>query len=109
MRWLNLVSGVLATIAWGWILYLGTGLVAAIACANLPEFPIVGTLLFNVIIPTAMLALVAASVLVTNRMKQPGRVIALFPCAALGSVLVYYAFVTGISISASVDISECPF
>lgn len=108
MRWLNLVAGILAAIAWGWILYLGTTLVDVIACANLPEFSTINTQLFNVVIPTAMIALVAASLFVTHWVKHPGRAISWFPCVALAAALVYYGFTTGMPIGADA-LGSCPF
>jgi len=108
MRWVNLVSGVLAALMWGYILYLGMALVDMIACANLPDFSIFGTLVVNVIVPTVMITLTVAAVVVTNWVRQPGRVITWLPIAALVSVPVYYAFATGLSITASA-LGNCPF
>lgn len=108
MRLPNLVAGVLAVLAWGWFLYLGTTLVDVIACANLPKFSTINTQLFNVVIPAAMIALVVASVFVSNWVKQPGRVISWFPYFALLAVLVHYLFTTGMPIDANA-LGGCPF
>jgi hypothetical protein len=108
MRLLNLVAGVLAVLAWGWILYLGITLVDVIACANLPKFSTINTQLFNVVIPAAMIALVVASVFVNNWVKQPGRAISWFPVFALVAVLAYYGFTSGMPIGADA-LGGCPF
>jgi hypothetical protein len=108
MRLVNLVSGVLAALVWGYFLYRGIMFIEMVACANLPDFRIAGSLTYNVIVPTTVLVLVVTSVAVTNWVKQPGRAIALLPCAALVGVLIYYAFATGISIT-DAALGNCPF
>ena len=108
MRLTNLVSGIIAAIVWGLLLFGGMRLVGMIACANLPDFPIVSELMFAVVIPTAMLTLTVASVGLTGLSPRPAKAIAWFPVAALVLALVYYAAITGTSIAPSAT-ADCPF
>ena len=108
MRKINFIAGIVAALVWGMFLFGGMRLVGMIACANLPDFPIVSELMFAVVIPTAVLTLTIVSVGLTTLSPRPVKAIAWFPVAALVLALVYYALVTGTAIAPSAT-ADCPF
>jgi hypothetical protein len=90
--------GIVPILIWTAFLWLGVAQSAVIACADLRGFPFAREVLFDVAIPAAMLAFSLGSVAIPTSAPRSARKIVWLPFATLALVLVYYAFVSGISI-----------
>lgn len=99
MKLLSLIVGTISALVWGGCLHANIARLDFVACVMLPESPIDGQIWFNVVFPTAMLTLSVAALISNIFISRPARWIRWTPFITLALILVYFAGVTGLSVT----------
>ena len=104
MKYISLITAVISGFWWGAILVANVAHLDLLACVMLPEDSIGGVIWFQVVFPTAMVTASAVAFILNILANPPSKWSLCLPFVTFASLLIYFVFVTGLSITqAAID------